>query len=172
MNNKLIIIRGPSASGKSSLAKKLFNTSKSNVVLIHQDYYRYIFNHTSEGSKANSEVIHKMIEHNLTILLQTGYDVILEGVLTNKSYQDILERLIEMHIGESYAFYFDLSFKETLRWHWTRNNNMLDYGEKDMLGWYSLCQPLNHIQEYLIPEPLSEDQVYQRIVQLSGLEIF
>jgi predicted kinase len=170
MNNKLIIIRGPSASGKSTLAKKLFSTSKSNVVLIQQDYYRYIFNQANEGSKANSKSIHKMIEQNTTIALQAGYDVILEGVLTNKSYQAILERLITLHTGESYLFYFDLSFEETLRRH-LKKNDVLYYTENEMYVWYSFSQPLNHSREFVISEYLSEDLAYQKIVHISGLEI-
>jgi predicted kinase len=170
MNNKLIIIRGPSASGKTTLANRLLNASKSKMVLIRQDDYRFIFSQTDEGSRANSELIHKMIEYNTSISLLAGYDVIIEGILSNKSYQDILERLIASHKGESFAFYFDLSFEETLIRHKTKSN-VAHYGENEMRSWYSLSQRLNRDREYVIPEHMTEDQIYHRIVGITGLDV-
>ena len=78
--NILIIIRGPSCSGKTTLAKKLFSSSNNKTAIIQQDHYREIFNPPGGGSKHNGEVIPLMIEHNTKVALENGYNVILEGV--------------------------------------------------------------------------------------------
>jgi len=91
INNKFIILRGPSASGKTTIAKELFKKTKGKTVLIQQDYYRFIFKPAEGGSKPNSDVIYRMIEHNTALALQSGYNVILEGILSVKSYQKSLK---------------------------------------------------------------------------------
>ena len=168
MENKLIILRGPSASGKTTVAKKLFELAKNKVVLIQQDYYRFIFKPAGGGSKSNSKTVHKMIEHNVSIALKSGYDVILEGILSVRSYQDILERIINSHQGKSYIFYFDISFEEKVQRHKAKGN--LDYGEKEMEQWYPGAHKSNHELETIIPETYSINQIINKIIETSKLE--
>src|SRR3989344_5524593 len=114
---KLIILRGPSGSGKSTIAKIIFDSAKRKTVYIDQDYYRFIFKPSGGGSKSNGATIHKMILHNVVQALQDGYDVILEGILSVKSYGEVLEGIFKKHPKENYIFYFDVSFEETVRRH-------------------------------------------------------
>lgn len=82
---KLIVLRGPAGSGKSTTAKLLLNNATRKTCLIEQDYYRFIFRPYANGSKANSAAIHSMIKSNMLIALNEGYDVIVEGILKTKS---------------------------------------------------------------------------------------
>jgi len=143
--------------------------AKNKTVVIHQDYYRFIFNPAGAGSKPNSNVIHRMIEHNTAVALQTGYDVILEGILSVKSYQSIIERLIKSHPGKSYIFYFDISFKETVRRHQAKNEK-LSYGKKEMEKWYLAAKKSGHKLETLIPESFSKNKIIKKFLEISKFE--
>ncbi len=155
MNSKLIILRGPSGSGKSTIAKLLFKKAKRKVCLIDQDHYRFIFKPAGGGSKANGSTIHKMIESDVLIALKDGYDVILEGILSVKSYSEVLESIFNKHPKENYIFYFDVSFKETLKRHAARTLKAPKFGEQEMKGWYPAAHRSNHKLERVIPERFS-----------------
>ena len=132
--NRFIMLRGPSGSGKTTIAKRLFALARGRTVLIHQDYYRFIFKPAGGGGRTNSDVIHEMIEHNCRCALAAGYDVILEGILTVKAYS---------------------SFEETARRHETRQATS-DFTVDDMRPWYTASHRSNHHLERLIPEHYSE----------------
>jgi uridine kinase len=40
---KLIVLRGPSGAGKTTVAKQLFQVTARPTVLLEQDYYRFSF---------------------------------------------------------------------------------------------------------------------------------
>ncbi len=160
--NCLVVIRGPSGAGKSTVAERVFKSAVSRTVLIQQDYYRFIFNPSGAGSKQNSAVIHRMIEQNCVSALEAGYDVILEGILSSKSYEDVLERIISGHGGQCCIFYFDVSFMETARRHSTRAS-AADFTVADMRRWYDSSSRLNHPLELIIDQSLSETEAVQFI---------
>lgn len=168
--SKLIILRGPSGSGKSTVAKELFSKAKSKACLIDQDYYRFIFKPAGGGSRPNSSTIHKMIESNVLIALEDGYDVILEGILSVKSYSEVLERIFAKHPNENYMFYFDVSFDETVRRHATRAK-VGEFGEEDMREWYPIAHKSDHKLEQIIPESFSLQETLDFIIRTSGLEV-
>ena len=118
--NKFIVLRGPSGSGKSTVARRLFESAKQKTCLIEQDYYRFIFNPAGGGSRPNSDTIHKMIKLNVLAALDDGYDVILEGILSVKSYAELLNDIFRQHPKNNFMFYFDISFEETVRRHHTK----------------------------------------------------
>jgi predicted kinase len=153
-NNRFIILRGPSGSGKSTVARVLFDRSSERTALIQQDHYRFIFNPPGGGNKPNSDTIHRMIESNCIVALEDGYDVILEGILSVKSYNVLLERLIDRHKGHSYMFYFDVSLEETLKRHEMRSETS-QFSVEDMYEWYRTSGRSNHQLEMIIPESFS-----------------
>jgi predicted kinase len=157
-STKLIVLRGPSGSGKSTLAKKLFASAKRRTALIEQDHYRFIFNPSGGGSKANSDTIHKMIIHDTLICLESGYDVILEGILSEKSYGRVLDDIFVSHPEENYMFYFDISLDETLKRHETRG--ITGFGEPEMREWYPSSHRSGHELERVIPEDFTIEESY------------
>jgi predicted kinase len=164
---KLIVLRGPSGSGKSTVAKVLFDDAKQRTVLIDQDHYRYIFKPAGGGSKSNADTIHKMIKTNTLIALADGYDVILEGILSVKSYAKVLDDIFAQHPTQNYMFYFDVSFEETVRRHAIRKTNQHHFGEEDMREWYPAAHRSNHQLEQIIPEALTLDETVQFIKKTS-----
>lgn len=166
--SKLIILRGPSGSGKSTIAKKLFDNAKRKTVLIEQDYYRFIFNPAGGGSKPNTDTIHKMIKSDTLIALEDGYDVILEGILSVKSYATVLEEIFEKHPKENYIYYFDISFKETVRRH-AHRKEFMEFNEDSMKEWYPAAHRSNHRFEQIIPETYSFEETIKYISNTSRL---
>lgn len=167
--NILLILRGPSGSGKTTVAKRLFKISKRKVALIQQDYYRFIFNPAGGGSKPNSDIIHQMIEHNTIVALQSGYNVILEGILSVKSYEQVIDRIIASHWGSCFIFYFDISFEVTVKRHSTKEG-CDSYGETEMKEWYPAAHKSGHRLENLISEAFTIDQTVNHILEISGFE--
>jgi adenylate kinase family enzyme len=163
---KLVILRGPSGSGKTTTAKALFEKATARVALIEQDHYRFIFKPADGGSKPNSTAIHKMIKNDVLIALEEGYNVILEGILGPKSYDKILDDIIARHTGESFIYYFDVSFEETVRRHATRKTN---FGPEDMRGWYPASYRSAQHPERVIPEFSRLEETVSRILTETGL---
>lgn len=166
---KLIVLRGPSGSGKSTISKLLFDKATHRIALIEQDYYRFIFKPAGGGGKPNSDTIHKMIKNNVLSALQDGYDVILEGILSVKSYDAILDEIFEAHDGENYMYYFDISFEETVRRHATRKGKALEFGASEMKEWYPIAHRSNHQLERVIPETHSVLDTLNQIVSETQL---
>ena len=160
---RLIVLRGPSGSGKSTVARHLFERAARRVCLIEQDHYRFIFRPAGGGSLPNSATIHRMIEQNVMTALTDGYDVILEGILSRRSYGLVLDRLFSAGVSENFLYSFDVSIEETLRRHRTRLKPDCGFTEDDMRDWYPHAHPWGHDLEQLIPESASLDDIVTRI---------
>jgi adenylate kinase family enzyme len=168
MTQKLIVLRGPSGSGKSTVARALFDKTKRKTCLIEQDYYRFIFTPYKNGSKEHSATIHTMIKENVLTALRDGYDVILEGILSTKSYSNVFEEMLKEHPTENYLFYFDVGLEETIRRHRTRPpRNTPTYTEDDMRSFYSGTYESIHDDEKVIPETSSLDETLNFVIESS-----
>ena len=170
-HTKLIVLRGPSGSGKSTTAKELFKKAKHPICLIQQDHYRFIFKPAGGGSKYNADAIHKMIKGDVLIALASGYDVILEGILSVRAYAKILDAIFIKHPSENYMYYFDISLEETLRRHGTRKTASMQFTDDDMREWFSAAHRSNHDLEQIVPESFSAADTLDYIVRTSKLEI-
>ena len=162
---KLIILRGPSGSGKSSVAKELRKKSKYKTALVEQDYLRRIVlkeEDTQDG--INSRLILQVVK----FALDSEYNVILEGILFTKHYKEMLSELLDYHPNENYAYYFDVSFKETLKRHATKDTAQ-EFGEKEMKNWYQQSDTLGLIYEQVLPETLSLKQTVLKILKETKL---
>jgi len=158
--SKLIILRGPSGSGKSSTAKKLRELSTDRVAIVEQDYVRRVIlkeKDTPDG-------------HNIALLaaivltcLDKGYTVILEGILTRKHYGTMLAQLYTAHPVHNYIYYFDVSLDETLKRHATKPNSQ-DFGETEMRRWYEASDLLGAPGEKIIAETLNQDEIVALIM--------
>jgi adenylate kinase family enzyme len=161
---KLIIIRGNSGSGKSTVAKKLRETSQRKIALVEQDNIRRIILKEKEvDGGANIDLIAQTVE----FALERGYDVILEGILNFSRYGKMLERLRSL-CSDTHVYYFDISIEETLRRHATKSCAD-EFGEKELRAWYKY-RDLTHFQgEVLVTEEPSLDQTVEKIIRETGL---
>ncbi len=108
-----------------------------------------------------------MIKSDVTIALDDGYDVILEGILGVRSNGKILKALLAYHPKQNFIFYFDIPFNETVRRHASKNTT--SFGESDMREWYMPHDLLGVEGEVIIDEGYSVDQTIERIKRTSGI---
>jgi predicted kinase len=162
--SKLIVLRGNSGSGKTTIANRLRELSKRKIAIIEQDYIR----RTLLREKENATGIHiDLIFLIAELSLARGYDVILEGILNFEKYGVVLKRLADL-CPEHYFYYFDISFHETLRRHATKPNAH-EFGEQEMRGWYRDRDVTRFEREIIIPEESSFKNTVEMIRKMTGI---
>jgi predicted kinase len=162
---KLIVIRGNSGSGKTSIAREVRRRHGRGCALVEQDYLRRIV--LRERDVAGG-VAPGLIAHTARYALDHGYHVILEGILHAERYRDVLLDLLDRHDGERYVFYLDVSFDETVRRHRTRPQ-VDSFTPEQMREWYVPGDLLGHPAEQVIPESSTFDTSVALITTLTGL---
>ncbi|MEC6748819.1 kinase [Marinilactibacillus sp. XAAS-LB27] len=131
--SKLIIIRGNSGSGKSTTALELQSYLGANTMLLSQDVIRREIMCTSDGP---DNLIIPLIIEMVRYGQQVCSYIIIEGIFKKDWYADMFETLIELCDEDYLAYYFDLSFEETLKRHQTRDK-FNDFGETAMRSWWN-----------------------------------
>ena len=151
---KLIIIRGNSGSGKTSVAKALQKKYGPNTMRISQDAVRREMLLVRDCPE--NESIALMCE-----LLRYGRQhcerVILEGILYSDIYQELFRTAAEEYGTEIYAFYYQLPIEETLRRHETRDSR-LAFGEADMRQWWREDDFIGRIPEKILGKEQSLEE--------------
>lgn len=161
--SKLIIIRGNSGSGKSTVAKKLREELKGQkVAWIEQDHFRRIV--LKEKDKPENTDILGLIQQTVQYVLNKGYIAILEGIFSKDKYKKTLVELIKENPGKSHVFYIDISLEETFRRHKTKPNAH-EFGEKEMRGWYLEKNYLGVEGETIINEASSIEETVDLILK-------
>ncbi len=129
---KLIIIRGNSGSGKTTIAKELQNKFGRNTMLISQDVIRRDMLKVKDGENTQALPLMKEL---LTYGSNHSDIVILEGIMYSDWYKPLFELAIKLYGTNVYAYYFDLPFEETLKRHQTKPN-CREFGEEAMRRWW------------------------------------
>lgn len=164
-DTKLIIIRGNSGSGKSSIARALRTRGGRGIALVEQDYLRRIVLQERERPDGISPAL---IEQTARFCLDNDYHVALEGILAASRHSIMLNRLLRDHRGRSYIYYLDVSLEETLRRHTTRPQ-ATEFSGEDMRGWYLPHDLLGVDGEQIIPEHHTLQQSIEVIMGDTGL---
>lgn len=156
---KLIVLRGNSGSGKTTIAKRLQQEMGYGTMLVSQDVVRReMLRVRDTDNNPAIELIYQLCMYGNKI----GYNVILEGILNKKIYGKMLCKLLHDFVGQKTVYYFDLSFEETLKRHITKPNAH-EFGEKEMRRWWSRKDYLGVENELRISEDQSEQQIVDRI---------
>ncbi len=127
---KLIIFRGNSGSGKTTIAKELQNRFGNNTMLISQDVIRRDMLKVKDGER--------------TTALQLMKELLIYGT-------------------EVYAYYFDLSFEETLKRHQTKPN-CHEFGEEAMKRWWREKDFSDVLNEVIITAEKNIESIVREIV--------
>ncbi len=155
---RLVIIRGNSGSGKSALAMAVRNSLPRGVAIIGQDLMRRNILHVRDqkGSPAVD-----FIDLSARFALDRGFHVIVEGILHEEIYGDMLRALVSDHRGMTRCYRFNVPFSETLKRH-ADKANADEFGETEMREWWADEDPLNGVEEAIIgPERSLTDSVSQ-----------
>jgi gluconate kinase len=163
----LIVIRGNSGSGKSSVAKAVRTAYGRGVAVVGQDNVRReILRERDATDGANIGLIDLITRYSLA----QGYHVVLEGILAASRYGAMLAGLRRDHPTCSAFFYLDVSFEETLRRHQTRPLH-LEVTADQMRGWYQARDLLPGGCEIVIDEDSTLETTVRQVLEESGLDM-
>lgn len=145
---RLIVVRGNSGSGKSTVATALREAHGRGVAWVSQDLIRRII--LKEQDRAGGVNI-GLIDQVTRYSLDSGYHVVLDGIFYADRYEPMLAGLARDHVGVSRFYYLDVSLAETLRRHATRPQ-AAEFGPDDLRDWYRPRDLLGGISECIVPE--------------------
>ena len=130
--SKLIILRGNSGSGKTTIAKSLQDHFGAGTLLVSQDTIRRdMLKVQDREGNLSIDLIRQVAEYGKG---KCEY-VIVEGILYKKRYGSILSDLIDFYEGRAFSYYFDLTFEETVKRHNTRSKKT-EFGEDALRSWW------------------------------------
>jgi deoxyadenosine/deoxycytidine kinase len=161
----LIVLRGNSGSGKSSVSHALRDAYGRGLAWVSQDLIRRII---LKEREAPGGVNIGLIDQVARYCLDHGQQVMLDGILYADRYEQTLAGLNRDHLGSSHFYYLDVSLDETLRRHATRPQ-ATEFGPEEMRGWYCQRDLLSSIHERVIPETSTLEQTVKLILEETHL---
>ncbi|MFE0055396.1 AAA family ATPase [Streptomyces sp. NPDC059003] len=132
---RLIVIRGNSASGKSSVAAGIRDRFGRGLALVGQDNLRrVVLRERDRPGASNIGLISTVARY----ALDAGYHVVVEGILYADRYGQMLEALADDHRGTTCCYYLDIPLAETLARHATKQDPeyLAQVTEKELRDWY------------------------------------
>jgi predicted kinase len=164
-STRLIVLRGNSGSGKSSVAAEVRARYGRGIALVGQDYLRRaVLRERDIAGGANIGLIDTVARYTL----DHGFHVILDGILDSRRYGSMLEGLGRDHRGTSCWYYLDVSFEETMRRHATRPQ-ATEFGRAEMQRWYRQLDLLPSGIEQIVAASNSLDDTVRRVMRDAGL---
>ena len=149
----LIVIRGNSAAGKSSVARELQLAMGRGTANIGQDHFRRVVlreHDVPDGD--NIGLIAGTARHCLSI----GYHVIVEGILFSGHYGAMLRALVAEHRGPTHVFYLDVTLEQSMRRHAARPL-ALEVPASTLRDWYVRTDTLGIDGEVVVDADVSMD---------------
>ena len=163
---RLIILRGNSGSGKSTVARAVRTGYGRGCALVEQDYLRRILLRERD---VDGGVAPALIAHTVRFALDHGYHVVLEGILARSRYGAMLTDLCRAHRGRTAVFYLDIPWEETLRRHASRPQ-AAEFGEAEMREWFLPRDLLGVPGERVVDEGLSLPETIELVAaELDGV---
>ncbi len=163
----LIVLRGNSGAGKSTVAASLRDAYGRGLAWVPQDLIRRVI--LRERDRPGGVNI-GLIEQTARYCLDHGYHVVLDGILYADRYESMLAALNRDHVGRSHFYYLDVALEETIRRHSTRPQSA-EFGPDDMRGWYRPRDFLTSIRERVIEETSTLAQTIDLILAETALLI-
>ena len=162
---RLILLRGNSASGKSSVAAELRARYGRGLALVGQDNLRRdVLRERDVPDGTNIGLIDTVARY----ALDHGYHVVVEGILYAAHYGTMLDALRRDHRGRTCAYYLDVPFAETVRRHATKPQ-AAEYGEAELRDWYRPLDLLPGGAETVIPAASGLEETAERVLREAGL---
>lgn len=159
---KLIILRGNSGSGKTSVSKALQKRFGRNTMVISQDMVRREMLWVKDGIGTKALPL-------LVSLLEYGRKnseiTILEGILDSECYRPLFQKAVEEYGTDIFAFYYDLPFEETLLRHGTKPNRD-EFGGEAMQRWWKEKDYIRIIPERILTKDISFSDTVDMICEV------
>jgi len=143
---RLVVIRGNSSSGKSTIARSLRASLPRGVAIVGQDQIRreILQVRDLDGTPAID-----LVDLTARFALDHGLHVVVEGILYPGRYDAMLRGLKQDHRGITRCYLMDVPFPETLRRHDTKPIAG-EYGETEMRSWWVDPQLIPGLDEQVI----------------------
>jgi 8-oxo-dGTP pyrophosphatase MutT (NUDIX family) len=163
---RLIVIRGNSASGKSAVASAIRERhGQHDLSIVSQDLLRrVVLRERDVPGGANIALIDMTARH----AINSGFHVIVEGILRADYYGEMLTRLIGDQVGRAHAYFLHVPFDETLKRH-AAKPQASEYGETELRAWYRGLDLLPGGLEKLIPAESSLDDTIREVMTDASL---
>ena len=156
----LIVLRGNSGSGKSTIAARLQSELSGPAAILSQDYFRrVIYKEREQDSLAHAHLLEAAAAHCLAV----GQHVILDGIFNADRYSPMLARVRSM-TKDARFYAFDLSLDDTISRHQSRSK-AVDFTAEDMAAWYHGWQPLSFVQERRIGTSETVSAIVTRVLE-------
>lgn len=158
MADAIIIIRGNSGSGKTTVANKLCDKLGEDCMLLSQDIIRRDILHTKDGKESTAVDLLKEL-----VLFGKKHSniIVLEGILNSSWYKPLFDN-IQSSFDYIYTYYYDLPFEETVKRFQTKNNTT--YTTQDMKRWYNEKDLLGFENEKIILKDMTVDDTLKMIL--------
>ena len=164
-NARLIVIRGNSASGKSTIAAAIREKYGRGLAVVSQDNIRRVVlrEHDRPGA-----VNIGLLGLTCRYAIDSGFCTVLEGILYSAHYGEMLAELRAEYGDRSSWWYLDVPFETTVKRHATKPQ-ALEYGRAELESWWRerdlLPREFEHVITAETPAALATDQ----IVQFAGI---
>lgn len=168
-DTRLIVLRGNSASGKSSVAAGLREKFGRNLAIVAQDNLRRIV--LRERDRPDGANI-GLIDLTARYALDNGFHVVIEGILYADRYGTMLQHLARAHQGVTRCYYLHVPFEETVLRHTTKPDTayLAHVNEGHLRDWYRDKDLLPDGLETVIDAASTLEDTVQQILSGSGLD--
>ena len=127
----LLIVRGSGGSGKSTIGKILRDKLQGKTALLCPDTFYWDIC----GKDDNSELVYEALNRLIDLYLNKGYNVILEGILSNKDEKNNLRINKFIELGNKYnanikLFFLKVSLETAIKRDKKRGNVLGKEGTK------------------------------------------
>lgn len=164
-DTRLIILRGNSASGKTSAAWRIRESFGSGIAIVSQDVIRrdVLKQPDHPGNAAIG-----LIDLTARYALDFGFHVVLEGILYSDIYGPMLQCLAAEHQGRTHAYYWDIPFAKTVQRH-TASDRADSFNSDQMAEWYRPHDIIPALNERVFDGAVSQDDAVQTILRETEL---
>ncbi|MFJ2218380.1 AAA family ATPase [Streptomyces sp. NPDC101062] len=165
---RLVVVRGNSASGKSSVAAGIRDRFGRGLALVGQDNLRRnVLRERDVPGGANIGLIDTVTRY----ALDAGYHVVVEGILFADRYGDMLACLLGDHRGVSRCYYLDIPIEETLTRHASKADPdyLTQVTERELREWYRERDLLPGGVETVLGTDSTLADTVERIISDTGL---
>lgn len=167
-DTRLVVIRGNSASGKSSVAQGLRDHYGRGVAIVGQDVIRRnVLREHDTARGANIALLGRIARE----ALDAGFHVVLEGILYADRYGHMITSLVRDHRGASHCYYLDVPLEATLVRHATKADAsyLAHVTDSHLASWFRELDLLPGALETVIPADSTLRNTIARILLETAL---
>ncbi|WP_446664483.1 kinase [Flexivirga sp. B27] len=156
---RLVVLRGPSRAGKTTLSMALRQRPMS---VVGQDHLRRIILKDRDHLELTAAV--ELIDLTARFCLDHGKDVVLEGILWSQKYGEMIRRLLTDHRGNNHVYYLSIGLEDSIVRH-ASSPDAADWTGDDMRSWWSGHDPLGIPGEQVLDANLPHAELLSRITR-------